>query len=74
MTVGMILISIRFRAVTRVHEFMKIYVKCPKTALDWFIIELQGEVSVDGEDETFNVSGLKFGDITEVNVRITDYS
>jgi hypothetical protein len=46
---------------------MKIYIKCPNTPSDWFIIELQGEVSIDGEDESFNPSGLKFGDISESN-------
>ena len=55
---------------SQIHDFMKIYIKCPNTPSDWFIIELQGEVSIDGEDESFNPSGLKFGDISESNVRV----
>jgi hypothetical protein len=47
---------------------MKIYLKCPNTPSDWFIIELQGEVSVDGADETFNLDGLSFADISEREV------
>lgn len=47
---------------------MKVYIRCPNTPLDWFIIELQGEVSVDDPNEEINLAGLKFGDISETNV------
>lgn len=48
---------------------MKIFLRCPRTPGDWCIVELQGEVSVDGLAEDFNPDGLQFADISEQNVR-----
>jgi len=48
---------------------MKIFLRCPGTLNDWCILELQGEVSVDGLADDFNHDGLQFADISEQNVR-----
>lgn len=49
---------------------MKIFLRCPSAPKDWCIVELQGEVSIDGLPEEFNPDGLQFADITEQNVRM----
>jgi len=48
---------------------MKIFIRCPNAPKDWYIVELQGEVHIDGLPEGFNPDGLQFADISEQNVR-----
>lgn len=47
---------------------MRIFLKCPTTPSDWFIVELQGEVSTEVQDGSLNTAGLTFADISESNV------
>lgn len=49
---------------------MLIYLNCPTSPGDWFIVELQGEVSVEGLGDDPNFNGLTFADLTQVDVRI----
>lgn len=47
---------------------MLLYLKCPATPNDWFIIELQGEISAEGNEAELSVAGLSFADISEREV------
>lgn len=48
---------------------MKLFIQCPNIPKEWFIIELQGEVSTESNNEEFSTAGLTFADITEREVR-----
>jgi hypothetical protein len=48
---------------------MQIFIKCPTQPLDWFIIELQGEVGVEGSGEPINLQGVTFANLSEIDVR-----
>lgn len=49
---------------------MRLFVQCPTPPNDWFIVELQGEVSAEAQNGELSFAGLTFADLSERDVRM----
>lgn len=47
---------------------MLLYLSCPTSPSEWFIIELQGEVSAEGLGDDPKFSGITFADLSQIDV------